>query len=64
MIDPPDLAFVGMTGKNERVTRKEGKGGGSVGAAHKVSLNWLQETMTCHSFNCVIIVWVRETHHW
>ena len=52
-----------MTGKNERVTRKERKGGGSVGAARKVSLNWLQETMTCHSFNYVIIVWVRETHH-
>ena len=52
-----------MTDENERVTRKKRKGGGSVGAARKVSLNWLQETMTCHSFNYVIIVWVRETHH-
>ena len=49
-----------MTGKNERVTRKKRKGGDSVGAACKVSLNWLQETMICHSFNCVIIVLVRE----
>ena len=28
----------------------------SVGAARKVSPNWLQETMTCHSFNCLSIV--------
>ena len=30
---------------------------GSVGAAHKVSPNWSQETMTCHSSNCFSIVW-------
>ena len=30
---------------------------GSVGAARKVSPNWLQETMTCHSSNCFSIVW-------
>ena len=29
----------------------------SVGATRKVSLNWSQETMTCHSFNCFSIVW-------
>ena len=28
----------------------------SVGAALKVSPNWLQETMTCHSSNCCSIV--------
>lgn len=28
-----------------------------VAAAHKVSRNWSQETMTCHSFNCFSIVW-------
>ena len=30
---------------------------GSVGAARKVSHNWSQETMKCHSFNCFSIVW-------
>ena len=30
---------------------------GSVGSARKVSPNWSQETMTCHSFNCFSIVW-------
>ena len=30
---------------------------GSVGAARKVSPNWSQETMTCHSSNCFSIVW-------
>ena len=30
---------------------------GSVGAARKVSANWSQETMTCHSSNCFSIVW-------
>ena len=30
---------------------------GSIGAAHKVSLYWSQETMTCHSSNCFSIVW-------
>ena len=29
----------------------------SVGAARKVSPNWLQGTMTCHSSNCFSIVW-------
>ena len=29
----------------------------SVGAARKVSPNWSQETMTCHSFNCCSIPW-------
>ena len=29
---------------------------GSVGAARKVSPNWSQETMTCHSSNCFSIV--------
>ena len=29
---------------------------GSVGAARKVSANWSQETMTCHSPNCFSIV--------
>jgi len=29
----------------------------SVGAAGKVSPNWSQETMTCHSSNCFSIVW-------
>ena len=29
----------------------------SVGAARKVSPNWSQETMTCHSSNCFSIVW-------
>ena len=29
---------------------------GSVGAAHKVSPNWSQKTMTCHSSNCFSIV--------
>ena len=28
----------------------------SVGAARKVSPNWSQETMTCHSSNCFSIV--------
>ena len=30
---------------------------GSVGTARKVSPDWLQETMTCHSSNCFNIVW-------
>ena len=30
-----------------------------VGAARKVSPDWLQKTMTCHSFNCFSIVWGR-----
>ena len=30
---------------------------GSVGAARKVSPNWSQETMTCHSSSCFSIVW-------
>ena len=30
---------------------------GSVGAAGKVSPNWSQETMTCHSSNCFSIAW-------
>ena len=29
----------------------------SVEAARKVSPNWSQETMTCHSSNCFSIVW-------
>ena len=29
----------------------------SVGAVRKVSPNWSQETMTCHSSNCFSIVW-------
>ena len=29
----------------------------SVGAARKISPNWQQETMTCHSSNCFSIVW-------
>ena len=29
----------------------------SVGAARKVSPNWSQETMACHSFSCFSIVW-------
>ena len=29
----------------------------SVGAARKVSPNWSQKTMTCHSFYCFSIVW-------
>ena len=28
-----------------------------VGAVRKVSLDWSQKTMTCHSFNCFSIVW-------
>ena len=28
-----------------------------VGAAGKVSPDWSQKTMTCHSFNCFSIVW-------
>ena len=28
-----------------------------VGAARKVSPDWSQKTMTCHSFNCFSIVW-------
>ena len=37
----------------------------SVGAARKVSPNWSQETMTCHSSNCFsVFFWVRKTHHW
>ena len=28
-----------------------------MGAARKVSHNWSQETMKCHSFNCFSIVW-------
>ena len=30
---------------------------GSVGATRKVSANWSQETMTCHSSHCFSIVW-------
>ena len=29
----------------------------SVGAARKVSPNWSQETMTCHSPNCFRTIW-------
>ena len=29
----------------------------SVGAARKVSPNWSQETITCHSSSCFSIVW-------
>ena len=28
-----------------------------IGAARKVSPDWSQNTMTCHSFNCSSIVW-------
>ena len=28
-----------------------------VGDARKVSPDWSQKTMTCHSFNCFSIVW-------
>ena len=28
-----------------------------VGAARKVSPDWLQKIITCHSFNCFSIVW-------
>ena len=28
-----------------------------VGAARKVSPDWSQKTMACHSFNCFSIVW-------
>ena len=31
-----------------------------VGAARKVSPDWSQKTMTCHSFNCFSTVWDRE----
>ena len=31
--------------------------GSCVEAACKVSPDWLQKTMTCHSFNCFSIVW-------
>ena len=31
--------------------------GSCVGAARKVSPDWSQKTMTCHSFNCFSIVW-------
>ena len=34
----------------------------NVAAARKVSPNWSQQTMTCHSFNCFSIVW--GTQHW
>ena len=30
---------------------------GSVGAACKISPDWSQETMTCHSSNCFSIFW-------
>ena len=30
-----------------------------VGAARKVSPDWWQKTMTCHSFNCFSTVWGR-----
>ena len=35
-----------------------------VGTAHKVSPDWSHKTMTCHSFSCFSIVWVRVRHHW
>ena len=38
-------------GKREKVGKK------SVGAARKVSCDWLQEAMTCHSSNCFSIVY-------
>lgn len=38
-------------GKREKVGKR------SVGAARKVSCNWLQEAMTCHSSNCFSIVY-------
>ena len=38
-------------GKREKVGKT------SVGAACKVSCNWLQEAMTCHSSNCFSIVY-------
>ena len=31
-----------------------------VGAARKVSPDWSQKTITCHSFNCFNTVWGRE----
>ena len=31
-----------------------------VGTARKVSPNWSQETMTCHSSNCCSVVWGQE----
>ena len=30
-----------------------------VGAARKISPNWSQETITCHSFNCFSIIWAQ-----
>ena len=38
-------------GKREKLGKR------SVGAARKVSCNWLQEAMTCHSSNCFSIVY-------
>ena len=35
---------------------ERGISGGYVGAARKVSPDWLQKTMTCHCFNCFSIV--------
>ena len=35
-----------------------------VEAAHTVSPDWSQKTMTCHSFNCFSIVWGQSRHHW
>ena len=36
----------------------------SVGAAHKVSPNWLRETMTCHSSYCSSIAWGQGNAAW
>ena len=35
-----------------------------VGAARKVSPEWSQKTMTCHSINCFSIIWGQGYAHW
>ena len=65
-IHPPSPKKKATMKKNRKHTVDDGKrekaGKCSVGATRKVSPNWSQETMTCHSSHCFSIVGVREMH--
>ena len=65
---PPPPKKKATMKKNRKHTVDDGKrekaGKCSVGATRKVSPNWSQETMTCHSSHCFSIVGVREMHQW
>ena len=60
---PPKIATIKNEINSKRAVddgKREKVGKRSVGAARKVSCNWLLEAMTCHSSNCFSIVYGQE----